>query len=67
MHYPFSKQDRVQLLDLLRGFALFGILLDNIFGFTGWGFMTASQREGNVSVVQFQGVGVFLIHTNTEY
>jgi len=41
---PVSKQDRIQLLDVLRGFALLGILLDNIFGFSGWGFMTESQR-----------------------
>src|SRR5215212_1744669 len=45
-HYlPVPNQDRSQILDVLRGFALLGILLDNIFGFTGWAYFSQAQRE----------------------
>ena len=43
--FPTQLEDRSQLLDVLRGFALVGVLLDNIFAFTGWGYMTQQQRE----------------------
>ena len=43
---PVLQNERSDILDVLRGFALFGVLLDNIFGFTGWGFFTQSMREG---------------------
>lgn len=42
---PVSSTDRADILDVLRGFALLGVLLDNIFGFTGWGFFTQPMRE----------------------
>jgi uncharacterized protein len=42
---PVLQNERADILDVLRGFALFGILLDNIFGFTGYGFFTQPQRE----------------------
>src|SRR5829696_7629632 len=42
---PVSLTERADILDSLRGFALLGVLLDNIFGFTGWGFYTQSMRE----------------------
>ena len=42
---PVSLNERADILDVLRGFALLGVLLDNIFGFTGWGFYTQSMRE----------------------
>jgi uncharacterized protein len=42
---PVLQNERSDILDVLRGFALFGVLLDNIFGFTGWGFLTQSMRE----------------------
>jgi uncharacterized protein len=43
---PVSKAERHPLLDILRGFALLGVLLDNLFGFTGWGFQTMDQWKG---------------------
>jgi len=43
---PVLQTERSDILDVLRGFALLGVLLDNIFGFTGWGFLTQSMREG---------------------
>ncbi len=37
--------ERADILDVLRGFALVGVLLDNVFGFTGWSFQTQPFRE----------------------
>jgi uncharacterized protein len=42
---PVNISERSDILDVLRGFAILGILLDNIFGFSGWGFMLQSTRE----------------------
>ena len=42
---PVSLSERADILDVLRGFALLGVLLDNIIGFTGWGFFTQPMRE----------------------
>jgi uncharacterized protein len=42
---PVSLNDRSHILDVLRGFALFGVLLDNLFGFTGWGQLTQPIKE----------------------
>ena len=39
-----GKAERIELLDALRGFALFGILLANILYWSGWGAMTEEQR-----------------------
>ena len=38
-------QDRAVILDALRGFALLGVLIDNLFAFTGWVIITQEQRE----------------------
>ena len=43
--YPVSISERSDILDTLRGLALLGVLLDNVFGFTGWGFLTQANRE----------------------
>jgi uncharacterized protein len=43
--FPVLQTERSDILDVLRGFALFGVLLDNIFGFTGWSFFTQPMRE----------------------
>jgi len=39
-----ERAERIEILDGLRGFALFGILLANILIFSAWGFMPAEQR-----------------------
>ena len=41
---PTAKSERYEVLDGLRGFALFGILLANILGWSAWGFMPAEQK-----------------------
>ena len=42
---PVSFTERAGILDVLRGFALLGVMLDNLFGFTGWSFFTDGQRQ----------------------
>ena len=39
-----GRAERIELLDALRGFALFGILLANILYWSGWGLMTEEQQ-----------------------
>ena len=41
--YPTNSAERVVLLDSLRGFALFGILLANLLSFTGAAFLEPAQ------------------------
>lgn len=38
-------EERIELLDALRGFALFGILLANIFYWSGWVLVTDAERQ----------------------
>ena len=42
---PILQNERADILDILRGLALLGVMLDNLFGLTGWAFLTESQRE----------------------
>src|SRR6187549_368257 len=42
---PISVQERADILDVLRGLALLGVLLDNIFGFTGYGYSSEAQMK----------------------
>jgi len=42
---PVLQNERADILDILRGLALLGVMLDNLFGFSGWGFLTQAQRE----------------------
>lgn len=42
---PVAAEERSSLLDVLRGFALLGVMLDNLFGFTSWGFLPESAKE----------------------
>lgn len=39
-----QRAERIEILDALRGFALFGILFANILYWSGWGVMTEGQR-----------------------
>lgn len=42
---PILKNERADILDILRGLALLGVMLDNLFGFSGWGFLPQPQKE----------------------
>ena len=42
---PVSIHERAAILDVLRGLALMGVLLDNIFGFTGYGYSSEEQMK----------------------
>lgn len=55
---PGPAKDRIELIDGLRGFALFGILLANILYWSGWIFMQAPAKvalagESQVAVEAF--------------
>ena len=41
---PVARDERLDVVDALRGFALFGILLANILYWSGWGMVTDEQR-----------------------
>jgi uncharacterized protein len=42
---PIDTSERAGILDALRGFAILGIFLDNVFSFTGYGFFSMAQRK----------------------
>ncbi|HEX4876233.1 MAG TPA: hypothetical protein VFV31_06140, partial [Chitinophagaceae bacterium] len=42
---PVLQNERTDILDILRGFALLGVMIDNLFGFSGWGYITQPMRE----------------------
>lgn len=42
---PVNIAERADILDVLRGFAILGIFMDNIFAFTGYGNFTQAQKE----------------------
>ena len=42
---PVSRNERAPILDALRGIAILGIILNNIYGFSGYGFLTDESRE----------------------
>lgn len=46
---PLTGSERVEILDILRGFALLGVLLDNVFSFSGYEYFTGWQRQALTS------------------
>ncbi|MFO7446699.1 MAG: DUF418 domain-containing protein [Ignavibacteriaceae bacterium] len=42
---PVADQERIKVLDALRGFAIFGILIINIGVFSGYSYMTVDARS----------------------
>lgn len=42
---PVIGKERIEILDIVRGFALLGVMMDNLFGFSGWGFLTDAGRQ----------------------
>ena len=43
---PTPSQERIEILDVLRGFALFGVLLMNMQYFVSPSYLTILQSEG---------------------
>ncbi|MEX2573465.1 MAG: DUF418 domain-containing protein [Balneolaceae bacterium] len=43
---PIGKSERIHVLDALRGFAIFGILMINILVFSGYTYMTEDVHNG---------------------
>ncbi len=42
---PVTLSERFVILDVLRGFALLGVLLDNVFSFAGFEYVSFAHRE----------------------
>lgn len=42
---PIQTSERAQVLDVLRGLALIGIFLNNIYAFSGYGFLEEAQQQ----------------------
>ena len=42
---PVLKEERADILDVLRGFALLGILINNIRGFSGYAYLNNKYKE----------------------
>ncbi len=62
---PVQQQERAQILDVLRGIAILGIFLNNIFGFTGYGFLTPEVKHA-FSTYGADSIISFLQHTFIE-
>ncbi|MGI8582926.1 MAG: hypothetical protein ACR2KX_12045, partial [Chitinophagaceae bacterium] len=41
---PVKDSDRSPILDVLRGIAIVGIFINNIYGFSGYGFFTEEYK-----------------------
>ncbi len=42
---PVKDSDRSPILDVLRGIAILGIFINNIYGFSGYGFFTEEYKK----------------------
>ena len=42
---PVASTERMDVLDVIRGVAVFGILLVNIYAFSGYGFISEIQKR----------------------
>ncbi|MEO7393954.1 MAG: DUF418 domain-containing protein [Chitinophagaceae bacterium] len=42
---PVKDVNRSPVLDILRGIAILGIFINNIYGFTGYGFLTEKHKQ----------------------
>jgi uncharacterized membrane protein YeiB len=54
-----SSQERIQILDVLRGLAIGGILIGNMQWFSGYGFMPSALAEQSPLTDQ---ITHFLVH-----
>ncbi|MFM7839444.1 MAG: DUF418 domain-containing protein, partial [Chitinophagaceae bacterium] len=42
---PVLQKERIDILDVLRGLALLGVMIDNLFLLSGWGYATDPQHQ----------------------
>ncbi len=61
---PTAPQDRIEILDVLRGFAIFGILLVNMWVFSGSAWLTDSFQgtldQMSFRIIEWTAAGKFL-------
>lgn len=62
---PIQHTERALILDVLRGIAILGIFLNNIFAFTGYGFLTTEMKQ-NYSTYKADFIVSFLQTTFVE-
>ncbi|HEX8527801.1 DUF418 domain-containing protein [Allosphingosinicella sp.] len=56
---PVDERERIRELDVLRGVALFGVLLSNLVGFAGAGVLATSAQLGALSTASVDGAAHF--------
>lgn len=56
---PVLPGERIEVIDILRGWAIFGILLVNISHDVGWDYLLAKQWQGTVDRIAWTLVDIF--------
>lgn len=56
---PVAAQERIEVIDILRGWALFGILLVNMTDDLPWGYLLSRQWTGSGERVAYHLIEVF--------
>ena len=60
-HAPIDGGERLSVLDVLRGVAIVGILIGNMVVFSGFGFLSPSERA-ELPLANANAIAMFLIH-----
>ncbi len=63
---PHSTSERIELLDVLRGFAIMGILVANILVFSGYLFTAMAGETIDSPYPALDHIATFLIHFAVE-
>ncbi len=58
---PMDGNERLPVLDVLRGVAIFGILIGNMVVFSGYGFLSPGERAA-LPPAEGNAIAMFLIH-----
>ena len=61
MHQPTTASERYFLLDLLRGFALLGVLIANMSTHSGYFFLSEQQQDAMPTAYADQPI-MFTLH-----